>query len=109
MDLGVPGCISATANLNAAAISKVIRLFDEGKKDEAQQAMEQVKAFRLKIQAHPVIAAQKRLLALTTGKHDWAVVRPPLVPLEESAGHVLASELMVELGFDLSEPAVPAQ
>ncbi|MCB1465471.1 MAG: dihydrodipicolinate synthase family protein [Nitratireductor sp.] len=97
--LGAPGCISATANLNAAAIAEVIRMFDEGKLDEAQTAMEKVRAFRLKIQEHPAIAAQKQLLALATAKRDWAVVRPPLDPFGEDAGRQLAGELEAKFGF----------
>lgn len=103
--LGAPGCITATANLNASSIARVIDLFTDGHRDEARAAMEAATAFRLKMQEYAPIPAQKRLLALATGEEDWAVVRPPLVELEREAGRKLADELRAQAGFDLQAVA----
>jgi len=99
MALGAPGCISATANLNAASIARVVALVGEKRDAEAAAAMEQVKAFRLKLQAAAPIPAQKRLLAIASGKEEWAIVRPPLEPMDAAAGRQLADELAREFEF----------
>ncbi len=91
--LGAPGCISATANLNAAAIADVIRLFDEGNMAGARTQHEAVKQFRQIVEQHAPIPAQKRLLAIASGDGRWANVRPPLTAMPEAAGHALAARL----------------
>ena len=68
--LGAPGCITATANLNAAAIAEVIRLARAGKPEAAEARHVEVKAFRLLLQDYAPIPAQKRLLALSTGDYQ---------------------------------------
>jgi 4-hydroxy-tetrahydrodipicolinate synthase len=99
MALGAPGCISATANLNAAAIAKVIQFIAAGEHKAAADAFAGVKAFRLKLQAAAPIPAQKRLLAIATGHADWALVRPPLDSMDAAAGKRLADELAREFDF----------
>lgn len=94
--LGGPGCITATANVNAAAIARVVELFDQGDIDAAQQAHEAVRQTRLTIQEHAPIPAQKRLLAMRTGDARWANVRPPLSAMSESDGKNLAASLKWE-------------
>jgi 4-hydroxy-tetrahydrodipicolinate synthase len=101
LDLGGPGCISATANLNASGIAEVIRLHRAGKRDEAIAKHEQVKRFRLVVQDYAPIPAQKRLLALA-GDKRWAYVRPPLLSMDEEKGRELAGRLESELGFKAS-------
>lgn len=97
--LGAPGCITATANLNAAAIAEVIRLARAGKPEAAAALHAKVKAFRLLLQDYAPIPAQKRLLALSTGDRRWANVRPPLLPMPEARGAELARALAHEHGF----------
>jgi 4-hydroxy-tetrahydrodipicolinate synthase len=96
LQLGGPGCITATANVNAAAIARVVELFDQGDIDAAQQAHEAVRQTRLTIQEHAPIPAQKRLLAMQTGDARWANVRPPLDAMSESDGKNLAAALKWE-------------
>jgi len=48
LQLGGPGCITATANVNATAIARVVELFDQGDIDAAQQAHEAVRQTRAK-------------------------------------------------------------
>lgn len=93
MALGAPGCISATANLNAAAIAKSVELVAAGKDDEARAHHAEVRKFREIVQGYAPIPAQKQLLALSNRQADWANVRPPLLPMSEDAGRALAREL----------------
>ena len=93
LQLGGPGCITATANVNATAIAKVVELYDQGDIEAAQQAHEAVRQTRLAIQEHAPIPAQKRLLAMQTGDARWANVRPPLDAMSESDGKNLAAAL----------------
>ena len=96
LQLGGPGCITATANVNATAIARVVELFDQGDIDAAQQAHEAVRQTRLTIQEYAPIPAQKRLLAMRTGDARWANVRPPLSAMSESDGKNLAASLKWE-------------
>jgi 4-hydroxy-tetrahydrodipicolinate synthase len=93
LQLGGPGCITATANVNAKAIAGVVELFDQGDIDAARKAHEAVRQTRLTIQEHAPIPAQKRLLAMQTGDARWANVRPPLCGMSESDGKNLAAAL----------------
>jgi 4-hydroxy-tetrahydrodipicolinate synthase len=80
---GAAGCISATANVNAAAIRA---LYDAalapGSERQAETLHEPVAAVRKLIQGYPLIAAVKAILAAETGKPGWARVRPPLDTLD---------------------------
>ncbi len=99
MDLGGPGCISATANLNAAGIAEVIRTYQNGDRDGAVTMHETVKKFRLTMQDYAPIPAQKRLLAKWVDPR-WANVRPPFLPMPEADGQALAQRLKDEFGMD---------
>jgi 4-hydroxy-tetrahydrodipicolinate synthase len=93
LELGGPGCISATANLNMADIAKVVQLYDAGDMDAARAQQEAISVARHAIQDYGPIPAQKRLLAMKTGDQRWGNVRPPLSPLSESKGRELAEVL----------------
>ena len=101
LELGAPGCISATANTNAANISKVLQLLSTGEVGTALRLHETVKNVRLILQEAGPIPAQKRLLALATGDSRWATVRPPLTAMSEDAGRDLAHQLKQECGFEV--------
>jgi 4-hydroxy-tetrahydrodipicolinate synthase len=94
LDLGGPGCISATANINMREISKVVELYDQGNLEAARAQQQAISTTRLAIQDFGPIPAQKRLLAMETGDARWANVRPPLDPLSEEHG----DELLAALG-----------
>lgn len=93
LDLGSPGCISATANINCTAIGQVIELFDRGEIDAAHALHAAVARFREVVQEYAPIPAQKRLLAESTGDSRWARVRPPLAVMSEEKGRALAAAL----------------
>jgi 4-hydroxy-tetrahydrodipicolinate synthase len=89
LELGAPGCISATANLNAAAIAAVINAYDQGGVDAAREMHREVKRYRLLMQDYAPIPAR------------WANVRPPLMAMPEAEGRELAAILQQEFDFDL--------
>jgi 4-hydroxy-tetrahydrodipicolinate synthase len=98
LELGAPGCISATANLNGNAIARLIDAWFDGDTKCVNELRDQVKRFRLLLQDYAPIPAQKRLLALITGDDRWANVRPPLTPMAEDRGRELLGTLRREFG-----------
>ncbi len=100
LELGAPGCISATANINAVDIVRVLDLYERGDIAGAQALHERVKRFRLLVQDYAPIPAQKRLLAISTDDARWANVRPPLTAMSEEVGRELAIILKREFGFE---------
>ena len=100
--LGAPGCVSATANINASAIARIIKLYDQGDKDGARALQEPAAELRLVVQESGPIPAQKRLLALASGDDRWANVRPPLTAMPEDAGRELAGVLKRDFAFEVS-------
>jgi 4-hydroxy-tetrahydrodipicolinate synthase len=104
LELGAPGCITATANINAGDIVRVLNLHEQADIAGAQALHETVKRFRLLMQDYDPIPAQKRLLAIATDDLRWANVRPPLTAMSEEAGRELAITLKREFGFE----AMPA-
>ena len=104
LELGAPGCITATANINAGDIVRVLDLYERGDIAGAQALHEPVKRFRLLVQDYALIPAQKRLLAIATDDARWANVRPPLTAMSEEAGRELAIILKREFEFE----AMPA-
>ena len=93
LEHGAPGCITATANINAGDIAKVVDLYEQGDIATAKSLHDAVKRFRLIVQDYAPIPAQKRLLAMSTGDQRWANVRPPLTAISEDEGHALAVSL----------------
>ncbi len=100
LELGAPGCITATANINAGAIAKIVELYDQGDIAAARALHETVSRFRLIVQDYDPIPAQKRLLAIVTGDVRWATVRPPLTAMSEERGDELADILNRDFGFE---------
>ena len=100
--LGGPGCISATANINARAIADVISAFSRGDTAGAEALHKDVKRLRMYVQDRGPIPAQKRLLALATGDPRWASVRPPLTAMTAEAGEELAESLARDYDFAVS-------
>jgi 4-hydroxy-tetrahydrodipicolinate synthase len=100
--LGAPGCISATANLNGAAIADLIAAYFEGDNERVQELQQSVRRFRMRLQDYAPIPAQKRLLALMTGDQRWSDVRPPLLEMPEDAGRKLLEMLRHAFDFDVA-------
>ena len=93
LDLDGPGCITATANVNAGPVAEVIRLYGSGDRQAAEAAMVDVRAYRMVMQEYSAIPTMKRLLALRLDDPTWATVRPPFLPVDEAAGIRLEERL----------------
>jgi 4-hydroxy-tetrahydrodipicolinate synthase len=92
---GGVGCISATANVNPAAIHRV---FENWNGPDADQLQEEVIATRAVVQKYPVIPALKAIAARAYADDGWAAVRPPLLQLTAGQRESLAADLDA-LGF----------
>ena len=90
MRRGGVGCISATANVNPAAIHRVFEVWREPDADAMQ---EKITATRAVVQKYPMIPALKAIVAQGFGDAEWATVRPPLVELSAGQRESLAVEL----------------
>lgn len=71
---GGAGCITATANLNAAAIARAFR-------ERTEERQREIDVVRVALEKLPLIAALKEAVAQRTGDAAWRFVRPPLVEL----------------------------
>jgi 4-hydroxy-tetrahydrodipicolinate synthase len=87
---GGVGCITATGNVNAAAID---RLFLAWRSPEAEALQEAVNAVRGAIEKAPVIPALKAIVAHHAADPTWRTVRPPLVELAPAAREPLLASL----------------
>ena len=94
--LGMAGCISATANIQARAIRRVI---DGHGTPEAAVLNDRICTLRAVMERYPTVASLKALLARDTGHADWAIIRPPLTPLPADAALRLFDELAA-CGFE---------
>jgi len=92
---GGAGCISATANVNPAAIAKLAREWQTPEADARQAALDQVRAA---FQKFPMIPALKAAVAHFLGDASWTIVRPPLVALGDEQLRQL-TELLNTLRF----------
>jgi 4-hydroxy-tetrahydrodipicolinate synthase len=95
---GGAGCITATANANAAAIRRVYDAWRED--DEASETLnERVVAVRTAIAAYPLVPALKFLASRFYDDPAWRNVRPPMLPLSDADGADLLQRLE-GAGFD---------
>jgi 4-hydroxy-tetrahydrodipicolinate synthase len=78
MQQGGAGCISATANVNPAAIDRLFATWQSGEAADLQQELD---AVRNVVETYPMIPAVKAIVAVCSNDADWTVVRPPLVAL----------------------------
>jgi 4-hydroxy-tetrahydrodipicolinate synthase len=87
---GGAGCITATGNVNAAAIA---RLFHEWRSPSAEAMQEALNALRGALEKHPVIPGLKAIVARFSGDAAWRTLRPPLVELSAAQSEALLSDL----------------
>jgi 4-hydroxy-tetrahydrodipicolinate synthase len=89
MQQGGAGCISATANVNPAAIDRLFATWQSGEAADLQQELD---AVRNVVETYPMIPAVKAIVAACSNDADWTVVRPPLVALGgEQQGSLMAA------------------
>ena len=89
---GAAGCISASVNLNAAAIRAVYDGACAGKDVSREDAA--LKAFRKTLQAAGLIGGMKAVLAVRSGDRRWLNLRAP----HQNTTHVVGSTLVAALG-----------
>ena len=98
MKNGGVGTISATANVNPAAIHK---LYTEWKNADAEAQQQRLNLVRDTVgKKYVMISALKQTIGIYAGDPAWGKVRPPLVELTAEQSKSLAAELK-EIGFTM--------
>jgi 4-hydroxy-tetrahydrodipicolinate synthase len=92
------GTISATANVNPAAIYKLYREWDTAHADQQQSKLNVVREVFSSRKFPSMIAALKQAIAIYGNDPEWSRVRPPLVELTREQAKWLAEELKA-IGF----------
>ena len=90
MQLGARGCISATANVNPAAI---VALRADWRSDKAEAAQARLTAVRRSFETYTMIAALKAAVAHYGRAPSFAMPRVPLLPLGPELGNELVGAL----------------
>ena len=98
---GGAGTISATANVNPAAIHKLYTDWKNADADDQQARLDVVRDVFERRQ--PMIAALKQAIAIYANDPDWATIRPPLLELSEEQAKTLREELKAISFTSLSE------
>jgi 4-hydroxy-tetrahydrodipicolinate synthase len=96
---GAVGCITASGNVNVPGIKKV---YDNWRGPQADALQAEITTLRNALQAYPMVPALKRVVAHYHNDPNWAVVRPPLVPLNQTQSAALIADLG-KLGFTLGQ------
>jgi len=105
MHNGGVGTISATANVNPAAIHKLYRQWNTA--DDADQQQSKLNVVREVFSSRKfptMIAALKQAIAICRNDSQWTRVRPPLVELTKEQAKLLAAELKA-IGFAMPDIA----
>ena len=99
LERGGAGTITASANINSAAISKV---YDAWRQDDSDVValQEKITILRLILQRNPMVPTLKSILARERKDEAWQRLRPPLTALSGTAQDDLQSAL-AGLGFSL--------
>jgi 4-hydroxy-tetrahydrodipicolinate synthase len=94
---GGAGCISATANVNPAAIDK---LFRDWRKPDADLQQEALNVVRKTVGQYVMIPALKAVVAHYSKDPEWVAVRPPLTELTAAQAKSVIDGLR-KLNFDM--------
>lgn len=87
---GGAGCISATANVNPAAIANLFATWQTADADAQQLELSQVRGIFAR---YPMIPALKAAIAHYSDDASWNIVRPPLVEMTGEQTKSLVDEL----------------
>jgi len=93
LEHGGMGCISATCNVNPAAIRYVYDVGIGDKSDDLEQINKEMVVFRKTVEKAGPIPAMKGLLAIKRNDSRWYNVRPPIMPASPSKVEKLIEEL----------------
>jgi 4-hydroxy-tetrahydrodipicolinate synthase len=96
---GAAGCISATANVNPAAID---RLYREWRSTDAEQQQEGLNVVRKTVGQYVMIPGLKQVIAHYTNDPTWVTVRPPLTELSATQAQQVIAGLQ-QLGFNMPD------
>jgi 4-hydroxy-tetrahydrodipicolinate synthase len=94
---GAVGCISATANVNPAAIARLHATWRAPDADRQQERLDEIRSI---MQGYVMIPALKAAIAHWGDDPAWATVRPPLVALSAEQSADLVAKLGAK-GFDM--------
>ena len=101
---GGVGTISATANVNPAAIHKLYKTWntadDTDDADQQQSKLNVVRGVLSNKKFPSMIAALKQAIAIYADDPAWSTVRPPLIGLTSDQAKTLAAELEA-IGFTM--------
>jgi 4-hydroxy-tetrahydrodipicolinate synthase len=101
LQAGGAGCITATGNVNSAAIAKLARDWNAVDAPAQQRRLDETRAV---FQRFPMIAAMKAAIAWQSGDEGWATLRAPLVELDTVQRAQLDSALSA-IGFRIPHAA----
>lgn len=101
MQIGAAGCISATVNMNPAAIHAV---YEGWNSPQGAQLQASVDVVRKIFQSVPMIPAMKDTVAEACGHDEWRMVRPPLTMLDNTTARSTRQALA---DADFSMPGYP--
>jgi 4-hydroxy-tetrahydrodipicolinate synthase len=90
LELGGPGTITATANVNPQLLNRLYERWGRSGGDDLNEA---VIAYRKALEGFPTIPGTKAVLAHKTGHPGWARVRPPLTALPPEQANDLVKKL----------------
>jgi 4-hydroxy-tetrahydrodipicolinate synthase len=94
---GAAGCISATANVNPAAID---RLYRDWRSADAETQQEALNTVRKTVGQYVMIPALKQVIAHYAEDPEWVTVRPPLTELTTAQAKQVLEGLQ-SLGFEM--------
>lgn len=97
MRSGGAGCISATANINPAAIDHLYQKWQSAEAEGLQRELDEIRETAM---AYPMIPALKATVAHFSNDAQWRTVRPPLVALAHDQSSALVTSLLKK-GFDM--------
>ena len=103
LPIGGAGCISATVNMNPAAIHRLYQTWNSAEGPDLQAKADTVRRI---FESAPMIPAMKHVVSTFAGVPRWRTVRPPLVALDPAVGARVVAELAAA-GFDM--PGYPRQ
>ena len=103
LPIGGAGCISATVNMNPAAIHRLYQTWNSAEGPDLQAKADTVRRI---FESAPMIPAMKHVVSTFAAEPRWRTVRPPLVALDPAVGARVVAEL-VAAGFDM--PGYPRQ
>ena len=101
MRAGGAGAITACNNVTAAIGARV---YADWRNDRGAAAQDELGAVRETIQAFPLVAALKEIVARATGNAGWRRQRPPLEPLTAEQADALMAQLAA-IGFTMKRAA----